>query len=102
MTFLAPAWHDRVEAPWLIEGPINGESGHLSIDRALVPPLRPAPSSRRTTEINEINETTDSGGAIPEIRRECLSFRARAAGKGFPTSGGEGRQIDHQRIWKTS
>ncbi|MDP3241129.1 MAG: hypothetical protein Q8M69_11945, partial [Reyranella sp.] len=60
MTFLAPACHDRVEAPRLIEGPINGESGHLSIDRALVPPLRPAPSSRRTNETNEINETTDS------------------------------------------
>jgi len=26
MTFLAALRHDRVEAPWLIDGPINGES----------------------------------------------------------------------------
>ena len=41
MTFLAALRHDRVEAPWLLEGPINGESFRLYIDRVLIPTLRP-------------------------------------------------------------
>lgn len=40
MTFLAALRHDRVEAPWLIEGPINGETFRLYIDKVLVPTLR--------------------------------------------------------------
>jgi hypothetical protein len=32
--------HDRVEAPWLTEGPISDESFRLQIDRVLVPTLR--------------------------------------------------------------
>ena len=42
MTFLAALRHDRAEAPWLIEGPINGESFRLYIERVLVPTLRPS------------------------------------------------------------
>ena len=41
MTFIAALRHDRVEAPWLIEGPINGESFRLYIDQVLIPTLRP-------------------------------------------------------------
>ena len=41
MTFLAALRHDRVEAPWLLEGPINGESFRLYIDQVLIPTLRP-------------------------------------------------------------
>jgi transposase len=41
MTFLAALRHDRVEAPWLLEGPINGESFRLYIDHVLIPTLRP-------------------------------------------------------------
>ncbi len=41
MTFLAALRHDRVDAPWFIEGPINGESFRLYIDKVLVPTLRP-------------------------------------------------------------
>ena len=41
MTFLAALRHDRVEAPWLIEGPIDGESFRLYIDKVLIPTLRP-------------------------------------------------------------
>jgi putative transposase len=41
MTFLAALRHDRVEAPWLIDGPINGESFRLYIDEVLIPTLRP-------------------------------------------------------------
>lgn len=41
MTFLAALRHDRVTAPWLIEGPINGETFRLYIDEVLIPTLRP-------------------------------------------------------------
>jgi transposase len=41
MTFLAALRHDRVEAPWLIDGPIDGESFRLYIDEVLVPTLHP-------------------------------------------------------------
>ena len=39
ITFLAALRHDRVEAPWLIDGPINGESFSLYIDKVLIPGL---------------------------------------------------------------
>ena len=41
MTFLAALRHDRVDAPWLLEGPINGESFRLYVDQVLIPTLRP-------------------------------------------------------------
>ena len=41
MTFLAALRHDRVEAPWLIDGPIDGESFRLYIEQVLVPTLHP-------------------------------------------------------------
>jgi transposase len=41
MTFLAALRHDRVEAPWVIDGPINGERFRLYVEKVLVPTLRP-------------------------------------------------------------
>src|ERR671926_274097 len=41
MTFLAALRHDGVEAPWLIDGPINGERFRLYVEQVLVPTLRP-------------------------------------------------------------
>src|SRR5262245_455565 len=32
---------DRIEAPWLLEGPINGETFQVYVERVLVPTLRP-------------------------------------------------------------
>jgi putative transposase len=40
MTFLAALRHDRVEAPWLLDGPINGERFRLYVEKVLVPTLR--------------------------------------------------------------
>jgi len=40
-TFLAALRHDRIEAPWLLEGPIDGESFTISIEKVLLPTLRP-------------------------------------------------------------
>ena len=41
MTFLAALRHDGVEAPWLLDGPIDGESFGLYVERVLAPTLRP-------------------------------------------------------------
>jgi DDE superfamily endonuclease len=40
MTFLAALRHDRITAPWLIDGPINGGAFLLYIEKVLVPTLR--------------------------------------------------------------
>ena len=40
MTFMAALRHDRITAPWFIEGPINGEAFLLYIEQVLVPTLR--------------------------------------------------------------
>jgi transposase len=32
--------HDRIEAPWLLEGPIDGESFQEYVEKVLVPTLR--------------------------------------------------------------
>ena len=41
MTFLAALRHDRITAPWFIDGPINGEAFQLYVEKVLVPTLRP-------------------------------------------------------------
>ena len=33
--------HDRITAPWLFDGPINGEAFLLYVEKVLVPTLRP-------------------------------------------------------------
>jgi transposase len=40
-TFLAALRHDRIEAPWLLEGPIDGESFTVYVEKVLCPTLRP-------------------------------------------------------------
>lgn len=40
MTFLAALRHDRVDAPWLIDGPINGERFLLYVEQVLAPTLK--------------------------------------------------------------
>ena len=41
MTFLAALRHDRIVAPCVIDGPINGESFRAYVEQMLVPTLRP-------------------------------------------------------------
>jgi transposase len=40
-TFVAALRHDRIEAPWLIDGPINGERFLIYVQKVLVPTLLP-------------------------------------------------------------
>ena len=41
MTFLAALRHDRIDAPWFVEGPIDGESFRTYVAEVLLPTLRP-------------------------------------------------------------
>lgn len=40
MTFLAALRHDRIDAPWFIEGPIDGQSFRVYVEKVLLPTLR--------------------------------------------------------------
>ena len=41
MTFLAALRHDRIDAPFVLEGPINGQSFRIYIEQVLLPTLKP-------------------------------------------------------------
>ena len=41
MTFVAALRHDRIEAPWLIDGPIDGQSFRAYVEKELAPTLKP-------------------------------------------------------------
>src|ERR1700675_3390623 len=41
LTFIAALRHDRIDAPWVIDGPINGETFLLYIEKILAPTLSP-------------------------------------------------------------
>ena len=41
MTFLAALRHDRIDAPWVVDGPINGELFRLYVEKVLIPTLKP-------------------------------------------------------------
>jgi transposase len=40
-TFLAALRHDRIEAPWVLDSPIDGESFTIYIEKVLLPILKP-------------------------------------------------------------
>src|SRR6201984_1763322 len=40
MTFLAALRHNHIAAPWFLEGPIDGESFRLYVEKVLLPTLR--------------------------------------------------------------
>jgi len=41
LTFIAALRHDRIDAPWVIDGPINGELFLLYVEQVLAPTLSP-------------------------------------------------------------
>jgi transposase len=40
-TFLAALRHDRIDAPWVLDGPIDGENFRAYVECVLVPTLKP-------------------------------------------------------------
>lgn len=41
MTFVAVLRHDRIEAPWLLDGPMNDERFRVHVEKVLAPTLQP-------------------------------------------------------------
>ncbi len=41
LTFIAALRHDRVDAPFVLDGPVNGEAFRAYVERILVPTLGP-------------------------------------------------------------
>jgi transposase len=41
MTFLAALRHDRIDAPWVLSGPINGDAFQTYVEAELIKTLRP-------------------------------------------------------------
>lgn len=41
LTFIAALRHDRIDAPWVLDGPIDGESFGAYVEKVLVPTLKP-------------------------------------------------------------
>ncbi len=41
LTFVAALRHDRIDAPWVLDGPIDGESFQAYVQKVLVPTLQP-------------------------------------------------------------
>jgi transposase len=41
MTFVASLRHDRIEAPWILDGPITGEGFRTYVEKVLAPTLKP-------------------------------------------------------------
>ena len=41
MTFIAALRHDRIEAPWLLDGPVNAEKFRVYVEEVLTPTLTP-------------------------------------------------------------
>ena len=37
MTFIAALRHNRIDAPWLLDGPVNGESFRAYVEKVLAP-----------------------------------------------------------------
>jgi transposase len=40
-TFLAALRHDRITAPWVLDGPIDGETFRIYVKKILIPTLKP-------------------------------------------------------------
>ncbi len=67
MTFLAALRHDQLTAPWLIDGPIDGQSFLQYVEEVLVPTLKPGDivildnlSSHKIAGIREAIEANDA------------------------------------------
>lgn len=79
MTFVAALRHDGIVAPWVIDGPINGESFRTWVEQVLVPELRP-------DDIPRAGPRTD-GGFRPSIMDNLGSHKAPAIRRAIRAAG---------------
>jgi hypothetical protein len=77
---LAALRHDRIEAPWLLDGPIDGETFRAYVEEVLVPTPRPGDiviMDKRTE-----HKKTSRPGAAFEIR-SASSIKLAGTGNRF-------------------
>ncbi len=79
MTFVAALRHDGIVAPWVIDGPINGESFRTYVEEVLVPQLRP-------DDIPRAGPRTD-GGFRPSIMDNLGCHKAPAIRRAIRAAG---------------
>jgi hypothetical protein len=71
MTFLAALRHDRVEAPWLLDGPINGQKFQTYVEKVLVP----RPKTTLSTARGTLWLFQSSNSCPGRFRQACLRWK---------------------------
>ncbi|BCG76124.1 hypothetical protein MesoLj113a_72820 [Mesorhizobium sp. 113-1-2] len=93
MTFLAALRHDRVHAPWLIDGLINGERFQLCVDKVLVPTLKAVDLDRLGAEADVIVTITSS--FAPILKRSQIKAGTHLACMGTDTKAKQEVAAEH-------
>ena len=67
LTFIAALRHDRIDAPWVLDGPINGELFLLYIEQILAPTLSPGDTviidNLASHKVAGVREAIEAAGA---------------------------------------
>src|SRR6202161_2148655 len=79
MTFLAALRHDRIDAPWFIEGPIDGESFRTYVAKVFLPTFRPVNADTELTTRSNPWATTGRSTQSSSRRRSVASPAVSAA-----------------------
>ena len=80
MTFLAALRHDQLTAPWLIDGPIDGQSFLQYVEAVLLPTLKPGDivimDNLGSHRGKAVRHAVRSAGAIAQVLPGPQSHRA--------------------------
>lgn len=81
MTFITALRQDRVEAPWVIDGPINTQAFRVYVETELNKTLKPGdivildnPGSHKGQAIRDILRLLAQGGSSPRERQFCSGY----------------------------
>ena len=66
-TFIAALRHDRIDAPWVLDGPVNGEAFRVYVKQVLAPTLKPGDvvvmDNLGSHKVKEVREAIRNAGA---------------------------------------
>jgi putative transposase len=97
MTFVASLRHDRIEAPWLLDGPINGQGFRTYVEKVLAPTLRTGDlvimDNLGSHKGKAVRRAIRSAGAklfflpkySPDLNRSWAPIRSKSAPTASPT-----------------
>jgi hypothetical protein len=74
--FLAALRHNRIDAPWVVDGPINGELFRLYVEKVLVPTLKPGDIVILPTDSAKSHPALGQAWAMNEATSEQLRWLA--------------------------